>query len=549
MKKTIIENVNPLTAMAAKGENAKDAGIKAVINGSADSYGACSIEIFSSASSLGLTHEDAQGWLDYVTQFTPGNFWYTDAGVQVWLYEETHDNYQDTYGADAVNAFYHSGHGVMDENGVYQAPLGSKWDNRDWLLSSNMRVGDEKLRYLFLSTCYSLRVFAPHNPVRTWHQANLGFRMLFGYETTSVDDANYGKYFWEEWRKGKPFSTAFLDASWRISQNQVPAVLATGVTAAEAADRLENEKQFFTQPGSTNFYNWRWYNAARSVAPQEVIFKKSLPSNPQVALLAANTYVENEIAKFANQLGLTKKATNNLLIDKDGFAYFKDKNKIVTVSKDGSINMQLDKHNYGNTKAIEYTKAVGIAGDVLRGVGIGKHADLQLDQVIHGYNCVASTIGSGKMGDPEIVETIVQYRQLVDGIPSINSGNGLVRVTIDNDGKVTNIIDSTKKITDLSAKAKGSLAPESAKSKKAKLITAVTGNLEEAFEAALNKQVNRNNVGLRAFEVSKKYTAIEDKVGYSLSGRHGSLVAHREYEVDLGNRLQKRYKVRVPLFA
>lgn len=549
MKKTIIDNKNPLTATAPKSD---DVGVKAIISGSAGSYGACSIEIFSSASSLGLTHEDAQGWLDYVTQFTPGNFWYQDSGVQVWLYEETYDNYQETYGVDAVNAFYHSGHGVMDVNGVYQAPLGSSWENRDWLFSSNMKVGNEKLRYLFLSTCFSLRVFEPHNPIRTWHPANLGFRMLFGYETTSVDDGNYGKYFWEEWKTGKSFSTAFLDASWRISQNQVPAVLATGATAEEAAQRLADEKQFFTEPGATNFYNWRWYNAARSVAPQQVKFKKSMPTNPQVASLAGNTYANSEIAKFANKMGLTKKAIHNLLIDKDGFAYLKDKMQIVTVSKNGSINMQLDKHNYENTKAIEYTKAVGIAGDVLKGVGIGEHADLELDQVIHGYNCSASTKGSGKIGNPEIVETIVQYRQLVDGIPSINSGNGLVRVTIDNDGKVTNIIDSTKKIIELSKKAKGSLAPESLKSKKAKLNTADKGNLEEAFEAALNKKINRNVFSPEGFKMSVKaenIVIIEDRVDYSLNDNQGSLVAHREYEVDFGHGLLKRYKVRVPLFV
>ncbi len=115
------------------------------------------------------------------------------------MYEEAFDNWQDTYGTDAVVAFYHSGHGNMDGNGVFKAPLGSKWDNRDWAFSNRMSLGNETVRYLFWSTCFSLRVFGAHNPIRTWHNVNQGFRMLFGFETTSVDNPNYGKFFWEEW--------------------------------------------------------------------------------------------------------------------------------------------------------------------------------------------------------------------------------------------------------------------------------------------------------------------------------------------------------------
>ncbi len=73
MKKLFIENESPI-APSKKGL------ASAVISGSADMYGACSIENFSSASPLSLTHEDAQGWIDYVTKFTPGNFWYRDTG-------------------------------------------------------------------------------------------------------------------------------------------------------------------------------------------------------------------------------------------------------------------------------------------------------------------------------------------------------------------------------------------------------------------------------------------------------------------------------------
>jgi len=167
----------------AKGPVAK--GAKTVVSGSNDFYGANSLETFSSASGLTYTHEDADGFLDYPSSFSgkAANYWRKDTGVKVWAYEETYDNWQDTYGMDAVMVFYHSGHGNMDGSGVFQAPLGGKWDNRDWAFSDRMAFANEELRYLFWSTCFSLRVSGPDNPVRTWWNPNKGgLRMMFGYD-------------------------------------------------------------------------------------------------------------------------------------------------------------------------------------------------------------------------------------------------------------------------------------------------------------------------------------------------------------------------------
>ena len=88
--------------------------------------------------------------------------------------------------------------------------------------------------------------------------------MLFGYETVSYDNPNYGKYFWDEWRKGKSFSKAFLDASWRISHRQAPAVVACGATKNEAINRVFNERKLYWGAVSRNWWWWRWYYAASS---------------------------------------------------------------------------------------------------------------------------------------------------------------------------------------------------------------------------------------------------------------------------------------------
>ena len=177
-------------------------GVVAGARGGAKMYGAFSIETFCDAGSLSLTHDDAGGWYNYVKQYTAPNFWYQDAGVAVWAYYETYDNWLDTYGMDAVRAVYHSGHGGMDGNGVFYAPMGSDWGGLGCTATSNnMQLGNETARYVFWSTCLSLRVKEGHSPIRTWYNANLGLRMIFGFETMSWDDANYGKNFWQKWNK------------------------------------------------------------------------------------------------------------------------------------------------------------------------------------------------------------------------------------------------------------------------------------------------------------------------------------------------------------
>lgn len=69
--------------------------------------------------------------------------------------------------------------------------------------------------------------------------------MLFGFETVSVVDLNYSKYFWEEWNKVKSFSSAWLGASGRISYNQSLSVVACEVKQERAKNCLYNERFFY----------------------------------------------------------------------------------------------------------------------------------------------------------------------------------------------------------------------------------------------------------------------------------------------------------------
>jgi hypothetical protein len=548
MRTTIIEEISPLAA------SVKSKAPKANINGSADMYGACSLEHFSSAGPLSLTHEDAQGWLDYVTQFVPGNFWYKDAGVQVWKYEEAYDNWQDTYGADAVVAFYHSGHGNMDANGVFQAPLGSKWDNRDWVYSNRMTLGNETIRYLFWSTCFSLRVFGAHNPIRTWHPVNRGLRMVFGFETTSVDNGDYGKNFWKNFRQlaqGKPFGTCWLDASWQISHNQVPTVMATGVSAAEAQQRVFNENRFYGNAGSSNYYWWRWYNAARASQLARTSLD-GIPKNAQVAILAGVKEAEADLKKIAKAMGFSAKNANNLMIDKNGCSVLRDQKKQIILDKYGRINVETAQHNFKNTDLLDKEKAIGIAEGAIVQSGLDKKADLRLDKIIYGYSCGGSSKGSGKIEEEQITETILQYRQVIDGLPSINAGNGLVRVSIDNDGNIISFNSSVKKVDTLSAYPKGSLAPlPKGKAAVKSFGVSTEAEMEKMFSERLalitGNHSNGNGKVKSVLPKASKNTIIEETIGYNLNGGVGIVEAQREYEVGMGKGLKKRYKVRVPI--
>ncbi|MEQ1746362.1 MAG: DUF6345 domain-containing protein [Saprospiraceae bacterium] len=516
---------------------------RAVINGSEDYYGACSIEkFFPPWLPLKNTHKDAEGFMDYVTKSKAGNFWFKDSSVQTWAYEEANDNWQDTYGADSVMAFYHSGHGNMDSNGVFEAPMGAFWDKRSSAFSNAMSLGDEQVRYLFWSTCYSLRVLGIHNPVRTWHAANKGLRMIFGYETVSVDDPNYGKYFWEEWNKGKSFSKAWLDASWRISNLQSPSVCATGATAEEAQKRLANERFFESAAGSNKFYNWNWYNALP--APRSITARGdgSLPTNPLAAVLAS-TDAEAMCYRLAATLGASKKKTANIAADIFGNFLLKEKGLQITVGSDGRYDAQLAAINFANTRQLDPGKARAIAENLISDPTVGQNTNLVYASTILRNSQGGSSAGSGKLDDAKVVETIVEFRQEIDGLQTVSNGSGVVRVGVDNDGKVTSVHHSARPVLDLSAKAR-SFAPAPGTNTASRPATAA--ELEQAFAEKL-AQIRPGGSATQSRSAENNDVLLQSEIGYDFFGNRGQVVARRTYELDMGQGFKKLYKLQVPL--
>ena len=513
---------------------------KAAVGGSKDFYGASSLEQFSSVSGLDYTHEDAQGFLDYPTSFAgnEANFWLKDSGVKVWGYEESYDNWQDTYGMDSVMVFYHSGHGDMASNGVFAAPLGAKWDGRDEAFSNMMSFGDEELRYLFWSTCLSLRISGRHTPVRSWWGPDRGLRMLFGYETTSIDDPNYGKFFWEEWKKGKAFAGAFLDASWRISHNQVPVVLAVGANQTEALNRLSNERIFSRTPAAKGWYEWQWVGMAGGRAPR---YPKSAPKGKR-ALILGNRYAKDEgVARIARIAGLAHREAQTIYFDEAGNRVLASKKVRVHVNREGSLSIHFGSPNMHSRKAIAEAKAIRTAKSCIHGLGLGKEVDLSLGHLRRRFSCGGTLNGSGAREEPCVVETIVQFRQSHAGVDSVNSDHGLIAVHVDNDAKVTHVYDTTRPVLGETEKPRSVVrSPPDRK-------RAANHDAEKQFRQRIHRILARQRNGARESRAAGTSKVLFERVGYDLSGNLGLVVRQKIVELTVGTAFKKRYKLRVPI--
>ena len=505
-----------------------------------DVFGAFSIESFAGGvGGLTYTHEDAQGFIDFMGGTGPANFWFRDGSVQPWAYYETYDNWQDTYGMDAVLAAYHSGHGSMDANGVFWAPLGAAWGSEgSWIRSDRMRLGNEQANYIFWSTCLSCRVLDGHNPIRTWSAANLGFRMLFGFETVSWDSPNYGNFFKEEWRKGKSLSTAWLDASWRIAHDQAPSAVACGASAAEAQDRLYNERFFNWNHVSTAYWWWRWYYAsssARTVARRPNLM---LPSSLLGARLRPVPVNAQTVGSLVNRIGLDLRVPKSVAPQRGGSFLLWDGDAQLAVATDGSLDARFTQPNRENRTEIGAQRAVALAKEFVRELQLEQDVEVVLDRVRMAADAGGQR-DSDRVDGPFVTETTVQFKQVIDGIPVIAPGVGEVRVSIDNDGHITSVHSSVRgvdRLHDLRPSAPGSppAGPTGAADYEQKLAN--------AFGRRLAAWALRGSIPLN-FSVVPDST----EIGYSIEGSEARLVAQRAIEVDFGQGLRKRYWITEPI--
>lgn len=531
------------------------------VSGSEDRYGAHSIQIFPSmgaAGNLHATHADAQGFMEWYGTWNPGNFWFRDDGVKVWAYEETYDNWQDSYGMDSVVAFYHSGHGGMDGNGLFFAPMGGTWDGRIDAFSSNMVIGNEQLRYLFWSTCQSLKVpeildVNPNRitPMKTWDAANRGLRMIFGYQSNSVDNPNYGKNFGNNWNAGQKFSEAWINSSWAISHNQIPTVCAMGANVQESQNRLFNERSFEWGAVAKNWYSWRWGGFERPVF--QAADRQELPKKPEVLLFGKPVFDEKRLAALGKELGFAKNDLETFGFERNGTIVASGAERKLTVDAEGRLLAVLGDANYENTKTIQPDKAIKAAEKSLKDLRFEQDGiELVFDSLRVDRAQSGTLQGSGKIEDAFVTDTTVIFRQAHKGVKSINNNHGLVMMTYDNDGKLTRIHNSTKQILGVTNKPKR-VVPDPVKGSKSLKFELQDGiSLNNAVRSELGRVTGIEFASSRNGSPLKS-EIIEALDGYDFSGQTGELTAQREYSVDHGEAngesIQKAHIVRVPLFS
>jgi len=524
---------------AAEGVPRQAEGVRVRAAAANDMYGVCSIEDFPPGiGDLSLTHDNAWGFYDYVDQFVTPNFWFQDGNVLSWIYGETYDNWQDFYGFDACTVVYHSGHGDMDGNGVFWMPMGGTWGGTSWASSNDLRVGNEMARYIFLSTCLSLRVHSGHSPIRTWNASNLGFRMLFGFETVSVDHAGYGKFFFEEWNKNKSFSQAWLDASWRISTAQAPSVVACGATQAEAQDRLSNERLFYRGSVSKNWWWWRWYDAARRVATREL----TLPDAARSTSFLPPDLSGRHLAELAEHYGIDTRAATELTEDNRGAILGADRDgPTLTVDRSGTLEICLA-HPDGGGDAPGADDVMRIAQAAVQSYSLADEVDLVADRVRHAYTAGAST---DERAEPRIQETIVVFNQVVDGVSIVTPGIGEVRVSVNGEGTVTRIVDATRRVSDVADRPAAVTPPPDNGQVRSPRRPGLS-SVDELLDAPLQRLLRTLSAG---GHVPTQVRTVPDStdIGYSLQGTHGRMVAQRTVEVDFGQGLRKRYLVEAPV--
>ena len=365
--------------------------------------------------------------------------------------------------------------------------------------------------------------------------------MIFGYETTSIDAATYGRYFGEEWKKNKSFTRSFLDASWRISHNQVPVVMASGANQAEAVNRLNNERLFNGGACPKGWYQWQWIGALPARAMAEPL---KLPKAMNALILDKNQFDEERMSKIAAHLGCTKTQAETILFDRFGNRLIDSKKMRMNVNEEGALNIYFGEANVENKQAIEEQKAISIAKSMVKELGFDKNIELALGNIRNRLTCGGTEKGSGQLDQPSNVETIVQFRQTHNGVKSINSDHGLITVCVDNDGKITNLYNSTKLIL-------GETDKPAAVIKAPKSPVNHPKAVEETFEAKINK------IKLAATPILKngKLKAMGDDktlheyIGYDFSENLGVIVHQKDVEITFPDDFKKRYKLRVPVMG
>lgn len=412
-------------------------------------YGACSVEAYRAAGALHAAHRDAGGFLDEVDRFVTPDYWRRDGAVKSWIYDASVRALADGRDMDAVRVFYHAGQGRMDEQGVFHLPMGALWSGADACISADqMRLGAQKLRYLFLSTSESMCISGLSDPMHNWARANAGLRMMFGFGSACWDSGRYGANFWRHWRMGKSFSQSWMDGALDVAVDQVPVVSACGASRAEAIETLFSERRFLGQRAGGQWWAWRWHEplakhpreAEPAVLPETCQSFRLLPQASDMAL------ADRVLAALDFDPDLTSRdADGRIAAARDDIRFLR--------RLDGHILLQLEAGGPGRKNRrrvpLQRRAIVNRARSALRRYGFAlPGSELVFDRITLAMSASSCLHMLGEPALETLDEIVVHFRQSISGMPILTPGAGKLRIAMSADGRVLRIESSLRQVAE-----------------------------------------------------------------------------------------------------
>jgi Family of unknown function (DUF6345) len=471
-------------------------------------YAGSSVQVYPGGeSTLSTPHSDVGAFLAYVSKFNSVNFHAKDDDVREWRFNHEYDNWQDSLGMDSVKVFYHYGHCGMTPGGTLVVGMGRTWDNTFYADSTRMSFGDQRLRYLFLHGCDNLQMHFGQDPYRSFHEANKGARMIFGFDSTTYDVDGLGAGFFREWNTGKSFSQSWQDAAFATLRDHRPSSTACGATAEEAQDRLWNERLFHSDAASDNWYWWRWAGPA----PLEVVAVITVPTAPKMATLRPRRADQDRLDRLASQFDVRPvMATARSPHDyEDGHEVLQGPRAVL--SPDGSYDLFFDEPDR-TAEPRDPEEIRRIADSAVERLSLDNELALDsLTMAVHG-----GTSREDEQVEARVGEYTAHYRQLTDGVPVVRGREGHVTVTLDPSGRICAMRDATVDVTDVVE-----ASPREADD------FDIDRRLDEAVEAARESCCG----------VDAEVRVIDDQrdIGWSVAGDAATLVARQAIEVRTGD--------------
>jgi len=128
----------------------------------------------------------------------------------------------------------------------------------------------------------------------------------------------------------------------------------------------------------------------------------------------------------------------------------------LSVSPDGRYELVFGEPNAENYEALSTEDAKSRATELIGEHGLDADVDIDFDVVRR--TMVAGGAPEGdERSEPRVLETTVQFRQVINGLTVVSQDAGDVRITLDNDGKLVRIENTTRNVQDLTDRAKSAV--------------------------------------------------------------------------------------------